>query len=71
MTVAAWAAPTTNETIRINLQKIIKADTVLQSNGAVAVQYIDALWKIDIGGFPEETKDASDGGNAELSSDDE
>ena len=57
-----------NDLIEINVKKLIKADEYLQSDGAVANKYIDALWDTYL---PDEEQpsidNASNGGVAELS----
>ena len=61
-----------NDLIEINVQKLIKADEYLQSGGAVAKKYIDALWDFYLPDEdPPSNDDASEGGIAELSSDDD
>ena len=58
-----------NEEIKINVQKLIKADEYLQSNGAVAAQYMQALWEFHLNdAVPND--DAASNAVAELSSDD-
>ena len=57
-----------NDLIEINVKKLIKADAYLQSDGAVANKYIDALWDFYLPDEEQPSNDnASNGGVAELS----
>ena len=58
-----------NDEIEINVQKLIKADEYLQSNGAVAEKYIEALWDFYLAEEDAASNDdAASDGVAELSS---
>lgn len=56
-----------NDLIEINVQKLIKADEYLQSGGAVANKYLDALWDFYLPDEQPSNDDASNGGVTELS----
>tara|TARA_B110000027_G_scaffold129831_1_gene151837 strand:+ start:201 stop:2042 length:1842 start_codon:yes stop_codon:yes gene_type:complete len=58
-----------NSDIRINVQKLLKADSYLQTNGDLAKQYINALWDMYLSG--EQQSDAEEAAAAPTEDEDD